>query len=62
MYDGEYLMEIFKKVNRRYTPVGLYDNEQQYLPIGAHLVIVSPSCTSTRYNISLDEAVVLAAV
>ena len=55
-------MEIYKKVNRRYTPVGLYDNEQQYLPIGAHLVIVNPSCTSTRYNISLDEAVVLAAV
>ena len=55
-------MEIYKKVNRRYTPVGLYDNEQQYKPIGAHLVIVSPNCTSTRYNISLDEAVVLAAV
>lgn len=55
-------MEIYKKVNRRYIPVGLYEQEQQYLPIGNHLVIVSPSCTSTRYNISLDEAVVLAAV
>lgn len=53
---------IYKKVNRRYIPIGLYDNEQQYKPIGAHLVIVSPNCTSTRYNISLDEAVVLAAV
>lgn len=53
---------IYKKVNRKYIPVGLYDNEQQYLPIGAHLVIVSPGCTSTRCNISVDEAVVLAAV
>ena len=55
-------MEIYKKVNRKYIPIGLYDQEQQYFPIGAHLVIVSPGCTSTRYNISLDEAVVLAAV
>lgn len=55
-------MEIFKKVNRKYIPIGLYDQEQQYLPIGNHLVIVSPSCTSTRYNIQVDEAVILAAV
>ena len=55
-------MEIFKKVNRKYIPIGLYDQEQQYLPIGNHLVIVSPRCTSTRYNIQVDEAVVLAAV
>jgi len=53
---------IYKKVNRRYIPVGLYDQEQQYKPIGNHLVIVSPGCTSTRYNIQVDEAVVLAAV
>jgi len=53
---------IYKKVNRRYIPIGLYDQEQQYLPMGNHLVIVSPGCTSTRYNIQVDEAVVLAAV
>jgi hypothetical protein len=55
-------MEIYKKVNRKYIPIGLYDQEQQYLPIGNHLVVVSPGCTSTRYNIQVDEAVVLAAV
>lgn len=55
-------MEIYKKVNRRYIPVGMYEPEQQYKPIGAHLVVVSPSCTSTTYNIQVDEAVVLAAV
>ena len=55
-------MEIYKKVNRRYIPIGMYEPEQQYKPIGAHLVIVSPGCTSTRYNIQVDEAVVLAAV
>jgi hypothetical protein len=53
---------IYRKVNHRYIPIGVYEPEQQYKPIGAHLVIVSPGCTSTRYNISLDEAVVLAAV
>lgn len=56
------MQTIYKKVNRRYIPIGLYEQEQQYLPIGAHLVIVSPGCTSTRYNIQVDEAVVLAAV
>ena len=55
-------MQIYKKVNRRYIPVGLYEPEQQYLPIGNHLVIVSPGCTSTRYNINVSDAVVLAAV
>lgn len=53
---------IYKKVNRRYIPIGLYEPEQQYLPIGNHLVTVSPCCTSTRYNIAISEAVVLAAV
>jgi hypothetical protein len=53
---------IYRKVNRRYIPIGLYDSEQQYLPNGAHLVIVKDGCTSTRYNINVSEAVVLAAV
>jgi hypothetical protein len=53
---------IYKKVNCRYIPIGLYNQEQQYLPNGAHLVIVSNCCTSTRYNIQVEDAVVLAAV
>ena len=53
---------IYRKVNRRYIPVGLYDSERMYLPNGTHLVVVKDGCTSTRYNISVDEAVVLAAV
>jgi len=56
------MQSIYKKINRRYVPIGLYDQEQHYLPNGAHLVIVSDGYTSTRYNISVDDAVVLAAV
>jgi hypothetical protein len=56
------MQTIYRKVNRRYVPIGLYEKEQQYLPNGAHLVIVKDGCTSTRYNISVVDAVVLAAV
>jgi len=57
------LKEIFyKKVGRRYVPVSEYDSDlMSAFPKGAHLVMTYPGGRSTRYNVDIAYAPMLAA-
>jgi len=55
------LTTIYKKIGRRYHPIGEYDREAlDMLPYGSHLVTVSPGVKSVRYRVDPDHAAVLA--
>lgn len=53
---------IYKKVGKRYVQIGVYDDEQFYLPKGSHLTVVDNGFRSTHYNIDPDFAAIKAAV
>jgi hypothetical protein len=54
---------LYEKRGRRYHPVREYDNiTMDSMPKGAHLVVVLPGESSTRYNVNPDHAAVLAAL
>lgn len=53
---------FYEKVGRRYVPVSEYDSDFTYaLPKGAHLLMVYPGGSSTRYNIDPNYAAMIAA-
>lgn len=52
---------IYKKVGRRYVPIGACENEAMYFPRGASLVWVRDSMTLTQYGIEPADAALLAA-
>lgn len=43
---------VYRKVGRKYVPVGIFDPQADYLPIGAHLLVVEPGVRSTRFNVN----------
>jgi hypothetical protein len=47
---------IFKKVGRRYREIGEYDDESQYLPLGATLVVKGKGGESRRFHVEPDFA------
>ncbi|MEY2854624.1 MAG: hypothetical protein RL030_1756 [Pseudomonadota bacterium] len=54
---------LYEKRGRRYVPVGQYDPAvMDGLPLGAHLICVTPGITSTRYHVEPDQASLLAAL
>ena len=57
---------LYKKVGRRYVPVGVTYERYDYFPIGSHLVVVSDDrrarTTSYRYDIDPDFAPLAAAL
>lgn len=57
------MKEIFyKKAGRRYVPVSEYDSElMSAFPRGAHLVMSYPGGRSTRYNVDVAYAPMIAA-
>lgn len=53
---------FYEKVGRRYKPVYEYDNDlMDALPKGAHMILVYPGGRSTRYNVNIDYAPLIAA-
>ena len=53
---------FYEKVGRRYMPVAEYDSDLTYaLPKGAHIVMVYPGGSSTRYNVEPNYATMIAA-
>ncbi len=53
---------FYEKVGRRYKPVYEYDQTlMDAMPKGAHLVMVYPGGKSTRYNVNIDYAPLIAA-
>lgn len=53
---------FYKKVGRKYVAVSEYDSDLSYaLPKGAHLLMVYPGGTSTRYNVNPNHAAMIAA-
>jgi len=53
---------FYEKVGRRYKPVYEYDQTlMDAMPKGAHLVCVYPEGQSTRYNIDIQHAPMIAA-
>ncbi len=53
---------FYEKVGRRYKPVYEYDQTlMDAFPKGAHLVLCYPGGKSTRYNINIDYAPLIAA-
>lgn len=53
---------FYKKVGRKYVAVSEYDVEfTRALPIGAHLILVQPGTQSTRFNVDIDLAPMIAA-
>jgi len=53
---------FYKKVGRRYVPVSEYDSElMSAFPKGAHLVMTYPGGRSTRYNVDIAYAPMIAA-
>jgi hypothetical protein len=53
---------FYEKVGRRYKPVYEYDQTlMDALPKGAHLVMVYPGGQSTRYNVNIEYAPLIAA-
>lgn len=57
------MKEVFyKKVGRRYMPVSEYDsNLMDAMPKGAHITLVYPGGSSTRYNVDPNYAAMIAA-
>ena len=57
------MKEVFyKKVGRRYVPVSEYDsNLMDAMPKGAHITLVYPGGSSTRYNVDPNYAAMIAA-
>lgn len=52
----------YEKVGRRYVPVSEYDSDLSYaLPKGAHIIMVYPGGTSTRYHVDENYAAMIAA-
>lgn len=47
----------YRKVGRRYQPLGVYDLSDSY-PQGCHLVVVDNDCRYTRFDIKPDIAAV----
>ncbi len=53
---------FYEKIGRRYKPVYEYDQTlMDAFPKGAHLVLCYPGGKSTRYNINIDYAPLIAA-
>jgi hypothetical protein len=53
---------FYEKVGRRYKPVYEYDQTlMDAFPKGAHLVLCYPGGQSTRYNVNIDYAPLIAA-
>jgi hypothetical protein len=53
---------FYEKVGRRYKPVYEYDQTlMDAMPKGAHLVMVYPGGKSTRYNVDVEYAPLIAA-
>jgi len=53
---------FYEKVGRRYKPVYEYDQTlMDAMPKGAHLIMCYPGGKSTRYNINIDYAPLIAA-
>jgi hypothetical protein len=53
---------FYEKVGRRYKPVYEYDQTlMDAMPKGAHLVMVYPGGQSTRYNVEIEYAPLIAA-
>ena len=52
---------IYKKVGRRYREIGVFDDEALYYPHGAHLIIVKPGGSLTKFNIDPANSALLAA-
>jgi hypothetical protein len=53
---------FYEKVGRRYVPVYEYDQTlMDALPKGAHLLMVYPGGQSTRYNVKIEYAPLIAA-
>ena len=52
----------YEKVGRRYVPVSEYDsNLMDAMPKGAHITLVYPGGSSTRYNVDPNYAAMIAA-
>ena len=53
---------FYEKVGRKYVPVSEYDSDLSYaLPQGAHLILMYPGGSSTRYNVDPNYAAMIAA-
>lgn len=53
---------FYEKVGRKYVPVYEYDSSlMDAMPKGAHLVNVYPGGRSTRYNVNIEHAPLIAA-
>jgi hypothetical protein len=53
---------FYEKVGRKYVPVSEYDSDLSYaLPKGAHLILMYPGGSSTRYNVDPNYAAMIAA-
>lgn len=53
---------VYIKRGRRYKPIRYYDPiVMDSLPIGSHLIVVTPGMTSYRYNVEPDHAPLMAA-
>jgi len=53
---------IYKKVGKKYFPMGVDTYKWDILPVGAHLIVIDGGCTTRKYNIDPDYAPMLAAV
>lgn len=53
---------VYKKVGRKYVPIGWHDPQADYLPAGAHLFIVAPGSRACYFNVNPANADVLAAL
>jgi len=52
---------LYRRVGRKYVPVAEWSDAWHNLPIGAHLIVVKPSSSSTVMNIDPAHAPMIAA-